>query len=148
LPVPLLLGNLLADLPPDSALAVARRQRLPDLRCVSSILRCLHILTHPEALRFPRAETESALIEAEDTRGSIALYRAVQHAGKRPARDLNRFIKKCRSTPFTISGIWLDINGFPEGPMRKEILLRIREETLAGKVTRAIDAERLAESMR
>ena len=32
--------------------------------------------------------------------------------------------------------------------MRREILLRIREETLAGKVARPIDAMRLAESMR
>jgi tRNA nucleotidyltransferase/poly(A) polymerase len=148
LPVHLLLGNLLADLPLEAAVATARRLRLPDLRSVASTLRCLHILTHPEALRFPRAETESALLAAEDTRGWIALYRAVQHTGKRPARDLNRFIKKCRATPFIINGICLEKNGFPEGPGRREILLRVREETLAGKVTRPIDAVRLAESLR
>jgi len=148
LPVPLLLGNLLADVPLEAAVAAARRLRLPDLRSVASTLRCLHLLTHPEALRFPRAETESALLAAEDTRGWIALYRAVQHTGKRPARDLNRFIRKCRTTPFIINGIWLDKNEFPEGPGRREILLRVREETLAGKVTRPIDAMRLAESMR
>ncbi len=148
LPVHLLLGNLLADLPLEAAVATARRLRLPDLRSVASTLRCLHILTHPEALRFPRAETESALLAAEDTRGWIALYRAVQHTGKRPARDLDRFIKKCRTTPFTIDGIWLEKNGFPEGPGRREILLRVREETLSGKVTRPIDAVRLAESLR
>ena len=148
LPHHLLFGNLLADLPLDAALSVARRLRLPDLRSVASTLRCLHILTHPEALRFPRAETESALFATEDTRGRIALYRAVQHAGKRPARDLNRFIRKCRSRPLIINGIWLENNGFPEGPMRREILLRIREETLAGKMTHRIDAVRLAESMR
>ena len=119
LPVPLLLGNLLADLPLEAAVATARRLRLPDLRSVASTLRCLHILTHPEALRFPRAETESALLAAEDTRGGIALYRAVQHTGKRPARDLNRFIRKCRATPFIINGIWLEKNGFPEGPGAK-----------------------------
>jgi tRNA nucleotidyltransferase/poly(A) polymerase len=143
LPLPLLLGNLLADLPPDSALAAARRLRLPDPRSVASSLRTLHILTHPEALRFPRAETESALLAMEDTRGGIALYRVMQHAGKRPARDLNRFLRTCRAKPIFINGIW-----FPEGPMRREVLLRVREETLAGKVTSAIDAERLAESMR
>jgi tRNA nucleotidyltransferase/poly(A) polymerase len=148
LPVPLLLGNLLADVPLEAAVANARRLRLPDLRSVASTLRCLHLLTHPEALRFPRAETESALLAAEDTRGWIALYRAVQHTGKRPARDLNRFIRKCRTTPFIVNGIWLDKNEFPEGPGRREILLRVREETLAGKVTRPIDAMRLAESMR
>ncbi|MFA5807127.1 MAG: hypothetical protein WC978_02020 [bacterium] len=148
LPLYLLLGNLLADLPPDSALAAARRLRLPDLRSVASTLRCLHILTHPEALRFPRAETESALLATQDTRGWIALYRAVQHTGKRPARDMNRFIRKCRATPFIINGIWLEENGFPEGPMRREILLRVREETLAGKVRRRSDAVRLAESIR
>ena len=32
--------------------------------------------------------------------------------------------------------------------MRREILLRIRKRTLAGKVTRRTDAVRLAESMR
>jgi hypothetical protein len=32
--------------------------------------------------------------------------------------------------------------------MRREILLRVREKTLAGKVTTRIDAGRLAESMR
>jgi tRNA nucleotidyltransferase/poly(A) polymerase len=148
LPVPLLLGNLLADLPLEAAVAAARRLRLPDLRSVASTLRCLHILTHPEALRFPRAETESALLATEDTRGWIALYRAVRHTGKCPARDLNRFIRICRATPFIVNGIWLEKNGFPEGPVRREILLRVREETLAGKVTRPIDAVRLAESMR
>jgi hypothetical protein len=111
-------------------------------------LRCLRILTHPEALRYPRAETESALLASENTRGWIALYRAVQQSEHRPARDLNRFIRKCRSKPIFINGIWLEKNRFPEGPMRREILLRLREETLAGKVTRAIDAVRLAESMR
>jgi len=148
LPLHLLLGNLLADLPPDSALAAARRLRLPDLRSVASTLRCLHILTHPEALRFPRAETESALLATEEPRGWIALYRAVQHVGKRPARDLARFIRKCRATPLIVNGIWLEKNGFPEGPIRREILFRVREETLAGKLTRRIDAMRLAESMR
>ncbi|HZL98523.1 MAG TPA: hypothetical protein VFB91_07470, partial [Terriglobales bacterium] len=128
--------------------ATARRLRLPDLRSVASTLRCLHILTHPEELRFSRAETESALLATEGTRGWIALYRAVQHAGKRPARDLNRFIRKWRKKPFFINGIWLDNNGFHEGPMRREILLRVREETLAGKLTHPIDAVRLAESMR
>jgi tRNA nucleotidyltransferase/poly(A) polymerase len=148
LPPHLLLGNLLADLPLEAALAAARRLRLPDLRSVASTLRCLHILMHPGALRFPRAETESALLATEDTRGWIALYRAVQHAENRPARDLNRFSRKCRAIPFIITGIWLEKNGFPEGPGRREILLRVREETLAGKVTRHIDAVRLAESMR
>jgi len=148
LPLPLLLGNLLADLPFEAAVAAARRLRLPDLRSVASTLRCLHILTHPEALRFPRAETESALLATEDTRGCIALYRAVRHAGQRPARDLNRFIRKCRSTPFKVTGLWLEKNGFPEGPGRREILLRVREETLAGNARRPIDAVRLAESMR
>jgi tRNA nucleotidyltransferase/poly(A) polymerase len=148
LPVHLLLGNLLADLPLEMAVATARRLRLPDLRSVASTMRCLHILTHPEALRFPRAETESALLATEDTRGWIALYRAVQHTGKRPVKDLNRFFRKCRARPFIMNGIWLEKNGFPEGPWRREILLRIREETLAGKMRRPIDAVRLAESMR
>jgi tRNA nucleotidyltransferase/poly(A) polymerase len=148
LPLHLLLGNLLADLPLEAAEATARRLRLPDLRSVAATLRCLHLLTHPEALRFPRAETESALLAAEDARGWIALFRAVQHAGKRPARNLNLFIRKCRATPFIINGIWLEKNGFPEGPGRREILLRIREETLAGKIKRRTDAVRLAESMR
>jgi tRNA nucleotidyltransferase/poly(A) polymerase len=148
LPLHLLLGNLLADLPPDSALAAARRLRLPNLRSVASTLRSLHILTHPEALRFPLAETESVFLGSEDTRGLIALYRAVQLTGKRPARDLNRFIRKCRATPFFVNGNWLEENGFPEGPMRREVLLRVREKTLAGKVRRPIDAVRLAESMR
>ncbi|MDD5761348.1 MAG: hypothetical protein PHP88_02415 [bacterium] len=148
LPVHLLLGNLLADLPLEAAVAAARRLRLPDLRSVAATLRCLHILTHPEALRFPRAETESALLATEEARGSIALYRAVQFSWKRPARNLNRFIMKFSATPLFINGIWLEKNGFPEGPTRREILLRVREETLAGKVTSRIDAVRLAESMR
>jgi tRNA nucleotidyltransferase/poly(A) polymerase len=148
LPRPLLLGNLLADLSFEAAVGAARRLRLPDLRSVASTLRCLHILTHPEALRFPRAETEAALLATEDTKGCIALYRAVQRAGLRPARDLNRFIRKCSTTPLIITGIWLDNNGFPAGPERREILLGVRERTLAGKASRPIDAVRLAESMR
>ena len=148
LPLHLLLGNLLADLPLEAAVAAARRLRLPDLRSVSSTLRRLRILTHPEELRFPRAETESALLATEDTRGGIALYRAVQRTGKRPARDLGRFARKCRATPFIVDGIWLEKNGFPEGPGRGVILLRVREGTLAGRITRRADAVRLAESMR
>ncbi|HEX8042177.1 hypothetical protein [Candidatus Deferrimicrobium sp.] len=148
LPLHLLLGNLLADLPPDSALAAARRLRLPDPRSVASTLRSLHILTHPEAMRFPRAETESALLAMEDTRGGIALYRAMLHTGKCPARDLNRFLRNCRAKPNFINGAWLEKNRFPEGPMRREILLRVREETLAGKVTSPVDAVRLAKSIR
>ena len=144
----LLLGNLLADLPLDTALAAARRLRLPELRSVASTLRCLHILTHPEALRFPRAETESALLATEDTRGGIALYRAVRNASNGPGKDINRFMMKCRTTPIIINGIWLENNGFPAGSIRREILLRVREETLRGKVTRPTDAVRLAESMR
>jgi hypothetical protein len=99
-------------------------------------------------LRFPCAETESVLLASEDMRGEIALYRAVQHAGKRPAKNINQFIRKCRSRPFIINGLWLDNNGFPEGSVRREILLRVREETLTGKGIRPIDAVRLAESMR
>jgi tRNA nucleotidyltransferase/poly(A) polymerase len=148
LPLHLLLGNLLADLPPGTALAAARRLRLPGLRSVAATLRCLHILTHPETLQFPRAETESALLAAEDAREAIALYRAVQHAGKRPARNLHQFLRKCRTNPFFINGTWLEKNGFPEGPIRREILFRVREETLSGKVTRRIDAMRLAKAMR
>jgi tRNA nucleotidyltransferase/poly(A) polymerase len=148
LPLPLLLGNLLADLPFEAAMAAARRLRLPDLRSVAETLRCLHILTHPEALRFRRAETEAALLATKEPRGCIALYRAVRQARKRPAKDLIRFIRKCSITPLLLSGLWLDNNGFPEGPGRREILLRVREETLAGKVRRPIDAVRLAESMR
>jgi hypothetical protein len=84
----------------------------------------------------------------EDTRGGIALYLAMRHAGNLPARDLNRFLRRCRAKPFFIDGIWLEKNRFPEGPLRREILLLIREETLAGKVTNPVDAVRLAESMR
>jgi hypothetical protein len=57
-------------------------------------------------------------------------------------------MRRCRAKPFFIDGIWLEKNGFPEGPMRREILLCVREKILAGKVTRRIDAVRLAESMR
>jgi hypothetical protein len=88
------------------------------------------------------------LLASENTRGCIALYRAVRRSGKCPPKDLNRFLKKCRATPFLINGLWLEKNKIPGGPMRREILLRVREETLAGKVRRPIDAERLAKSMR
>jgi len=148
LPLPLLLGNLLADLRWEVALAAARRLRLPELRQVASMLRSLDTLTDPQALRFPRAETESVLIGSKDTSGLLALYRAVQRTGNRPLRDLRRFMRKCLSTPSFINGNWLEKQGFTEGPERREILLRIREETLAGKVRRRADAERLAESMR
>jgi hypothetical protein len=148
LPLHLLLGNLLADLPPDPAMTAARRLRLPGLRSIASTMRCLHILTHPEALRFPRAETESALLDAEDLRGAIALYRAVRRTEKRPARDLNRFMRKCSLTPCRINGTWLDSHSFPVGPQRREILLRVREASLSGKIRGRLDAERLAESAR
>jgi hypothetical protein len=83
-----------------------------------------------------------------DAKGSIAFYRAVQQSGKRPARDLNRLMRNYSNKPLFINGIWLEKAGVPEGPMRREILLRIREEILAGKITRRADAVRLAESMR
>ncbi len=148
LPMPLLLGNLLADLPLETALAAARRMRLPGLRSLASMLRCLHVLAHTESLRFPKAETEEALLSADDRKSSVALYRAVRLCGKCRANDLNRFMKKCLSTPYFISGKWLDENGFSEGPIRREILLLVREETLAGKVSRTEEAARLAEAMR
>jgi len=148
LPIPLLLGNLLADLRWEVALATARRLRLPELRHVASMLRRLDTLMAPEALRFPRAETESVLLGSKDTRGLLALYRAVQRTGKRPARNLHRFLRKCLATPLLITGNWLEKEGVSEGPERREILLRIREETLAGRVRRRADAERLAVSMR
>jgi hypothetical protein len=143
-----LLANLLADFPPEAAQMAARRLRLPDLRRVSTTLRGLAILTHPEALRYPLAESEAALLMAEDPGGWIALYRAVQRAGNRPAIDMNRFIRKCRITPRWINGIWLEKNGYPGGPGRREILLRVREASLSGKVRGSVDAARLAESMR
>jgi hypothetical protein len=143
-----LLANLLADLPPAAAQAAARRLRLPDLRRVASTLRGLAILAHPEALRYPLAETEAALLGAEDPGGWIALYRAVQQTGNRAAKDLNRFMKICNATPLLVNGIWLEKNAFPEGPERREILLRVREASLSGMVRGRVDAERLAESMR
>ena len=147
LPLPLLLGNLLADLPPDQALAAARRLRLPGLRSVASTVRCLHTLTHPEGLRFPRAETESALLAAEDTRGAIALYRAVQRTGKRPARNLDRFLRACRTRPSLIDGNHLDDCGSPEGPGRGRILLAIREATLSGKIRTREEALAMARKL-
>ena len=148
LPLPILLANLLADLPPDAALAAARRLRLPGFRRVASTLRGLFHLAHPEALRFPLAETEAVLLGAEDPGGLIALYRAVRRTGNRPARDLNRYIRKCAITPYWINGTWLDAHSFPKGPERREILLRIREESLAGKIRGRLGAERLAKSLR
>lgn len=147
LPVSLLLGNLLADLPFEAAMAAARRLRLPGLRSIASTLRSLHILMHPEALRFPRAETESALLATEDTRRWIALYRAVQRSGQHPARDFHRFMKNCRARPVFINGILLEKNGFPEGPTRREILFRVREETLAGKIRTREEALKMAEGL-
>ncbi len=148
LPRTLLLGNLLADLPFEAAVGAARRLRLPDLRSVASLLRCLHILRHPEALRFPRAETEAALLAAGNTRDCIVLYRAVQRAEQRPARNLTRLLGKCSATPSAINGKWLQRSGIPEGPIRREILLRVREETLAGNRGRRVDAILLAEAMK
>jgi len=147
LPIPLLLGNLLADLPPDSALAAARRLRLPDLRSVASTLRCLHILMHPEALRFPRAETEAALLATDDMRGAITLYRAVQRSRQRPPRNINRFMSICRARSFLINGIGLEENGFPEGPGRRRILLATREATLSGKIRTRDQALKMAEKL-
>jgi tRNA nucleotidyltransferase/poly(A) polymerase len=147
LPIHLLLGNLLADLPPDSALAAARRLRLPDLRSVASTLRCLHLLMHPETLRFPRAETEAALLATDDMRGAIALYRAVQRSRQRPARNINRFMSMCRTRSFLINGIGLEENGFPEGPGRRRILLATREATLSGKIRTRDQALKMAEKL-
>lgn len=147
-PVTLLLANLLADLPPSVAVAAARRLHLPDPRGIGSELRRLEILAHPERLRFPRAETESALLGSKDPLQSIALCRAMQRAGNRQAVNLKSFLKLCHTTPWLVDGSLLETMRIPEGPTRREILLRIREETLSGRIKRKSEAERLAECLR
>jgi hypothetical protein len=66
----------------------------------------------------------------------------------RRAEDLHRFLGRCRKIPRWIDGTWLSRNGFPDGPARGEILLRVREASLSGAVRCAKDAERLAGTMR
>jgi tRNA nucleotidyltransferase/poly(A) polymerase len=148
LPVTLLLANLLADLPPPAAVAAARRLHLPDPRGIGSELRRLDTLAHPEKLRYPRAETESALLGSKDPVQSIALCRAVQRTGNRKARNLKSFLKLCQTTPWLIDGFLLKEKGIPEGPVRREIVLRVREETLAGRIRRKSEAETLVGSLR
>jgi tRNA nucleotidyltransferase/poly(A) polymerase len=148
LPGPLLLANLLADLHPQDAESVSRRLRIPALRKVLALLSALERLAHPERLRFPRAETEAILARAEHRRGLIALYRAVRRVSGRPARDLARFLARCAEIPVWIDGTWLCRNGIPEGPSREELLLRVREASLARTVRTRADAEHFVEAGR
>jgi len=148
LPTTLLLANLLAELPREEASAAARRLRIPALRKVLALHSELDRLLQPERLRFPRAETEAILERAEDPRGLVALYRATRTVSGRPARDLRRFHGRCGKIPRWIDGTWLRRNGFPDGPARGEILLRVREASLSGAARCKEDAVRLAKAMR
>jgi hypothetical protein len=108
----------------------------------------LHSLLRPEKARFPLARTEAILERAEDPRGLVALYRAMCTVSGLPAKDLRRFLGRCGKIPRWIDGIWLRRNGFPDGPARGEILLRVREASLSGAVRCMEGAERLAGTMR
>jgi tRNA nucleotidyltransferase/poly(A) polymerase len=148
IPPAILLANLLADLPPRDAEVVARRLRFPDVRRIARTLSDLHSLLRPERERFPLTRTEGILERAEDPRGLVALYRAMCTVSGRRAEDLHRVLGRCRKIPRWIDGTWLSRNGFPDGPARGEILLRVREASLSGAVRCAKDAERLAGTMR
>jgi tRNA nucleotidyltransferase/poly(A) polymerase len=149
-PVPpeILLANLLGDLSPRDAEAAARRLRFPNVRRVLRTLSDLRPLLRPERARFPLAETEAILERAEDPRGLVALYRATCNVSGRRALDLHRFLGTCGKIPRWIDGTWLRRNGFPDGPARGEILLRVREASLSGAVRGVDDAVRFAEAMR
>ena len=148
IPPEILLANLLADLSPGDAEAAARRLRFPNVRRVVQTLSGLHALQRPGRRRFPMARTEAILARAENPRGLIALYRAVRHTAGRPAKDLSRFLARCEKVPNWIDGDWLCRNGIPEGPARGELLLRVREASLAGAVRSRKDAVRFAKAGR
>jgi hypothetical protein len=148
IPLPILLANLFADLPPLRAKEALRRLRLPSGRKVTAVLSALTTLIHPERLCYPLAETEGALAGAEDLRGLIALYRATAKESGRRAVDIKSFISKCHLTPFFINGLFLVESGFPEGPGREEILLRVREASLSGEVRGRREAEAFARSLK
>lgn len=148
IPTGILLANLLADLPLRDAEAAARRLRFPDVRGVVRTLSGLASLLRPGTARFPLAETEAILERAEDPGVLVALYRAACTVSGRKARELCRFLGRCRKIPRWVDGSWLRRHGFPEGPARGEILLRIREASLSGAVRSREDAERLAEAVR
>lgn len=148
LPLPILLANLFAGLPPPRAREALRRLRLPLGSKVAAVLSALESLLHPERSRFPLAETEAALAHAEDSRSLMALYRAVAKESGRRAMNVRLFINNCRSTPFWINGSWLVKYEFPEGPAREEILFRVREASLSGKVRGRREAEAFARSLK
>ncbi len=133
-PAAILLSNLLLDLPPEKAEAAARRLRFPGIRKILSTVLDLRLLRDPSRMRHPLARTEAILARQESPDPFIALYRAAAACdGARPT-DLKRFLIRCSKTPVFIDGIDLTRIGFPAGPEREEMLLAVREASLAGKV--------------
>jgi len=140
----LLLANLLLDLSPGDAETAARRLRFPHVRRVLSAAEEIRALTRPAAMRFPLARTEEILSRQEDPDGFLALCRAAAPRGTRPG-TLARFFSRCKATPLLIDGVDLEGMGCPSGPVRRETLLAVRDETLAGKISSrkaALDAAR------
>lgn len=134
LPATILLSNLLLDLPQENAEAAARRLRFPNLKRILSTVSDLRLLRDPSRMARPLARTEAILERQEPRDAFIALYRAAAACdGARP-KDLKRFFAICSKTPVFIDGIDLTRIGFPGGPGREELLLAVREASLAGKV--------------
>lgn len=146
IPPEILLASLLADLSPGDAEAAARRLRFPGIRRVVRTLSDLHSLLRPERARFPLARAEAILARQGALDPFLALCRAATACGGRPASNLKRFFTYCSKLPFLLEGKDLLGSGFPEGPWMREMLLAVREATLAGKVRTREEALKLAGS--
>jgi len=144
IPPEILLANLLADLPPVAAEAAARRLRFPGIRRVVKILSDLQSLLRPGRARFPLARTEAILVRQAALDPFLALCRAAAACDGRPAMNLKRFLAYCRKSPLLLEGTDLLECGFPAGPRMQEMLLAVREATLAGKVRTREEALKLA----
>jgi hypothetical protein len=143
----ILLANLLADLPAGDAEAVSRRLRFPDVRKVVRAISDIRALRRPDALPYPRAQTEAILRRQVDPGPFLALYRAAAVSDGYRGKDLMRFLTFCTKVPPLLDGSDLMEAGIPEAPGRQRALLAVREATLAGKIRTRKEALRFLMSI-
>ncbi|HEU5360677.1 MAG TPA: hypothetical protein VFU42_05905 [Candidatus Deferrimicrobiaceae bacterium] len=127
--------------------ALARRLHVPRVRKVIQMVEDLSRLSHFRLLRNPHAQIEAIFGRWENPDHLHALYTAARKASSRKAEDFRPLLRRAARRPPLLSGDDILALGIPEGPQVESILERVREATLAGKVSLREEAEKLAVSL-
>jgi len=123
--------------------AAARRLHMPEPRRLVRLIADLHRLDRLGNSPTPEARAEAILARQPDRGLLIALHGAVGPGTGRRITDLGAFLRKATRRRALLSGADLVAAGVPEGPDVEEVLLGIREATLAGTITTRAEALRL-----